>query len=96
MPASITLIDNEALQQRQTRIISDVLRDVPGVAVSRTGAIGGLTQIRLRGSEGNHVLVLVDGIKVADPYYGGPEDFAQSWADVESAAQALVARLLNR
>ena len=40
LPASVTLIDNDALQQRQTRIVSDVLRDVPGVAVSRTGAVG--------------------------------------------------------
>ena len=36
-----------------------------------------------------------EGQAVADPYYGGPEDFAQSWADVDGAAQALVARLLN-
>lgn len=70
LPASATVIDAEALDQRQTRIVSDVLRDVPGVAVSRIGAIGGQTQLRIRGSEANHVLVLIDGIEVADPYYG--------------------------
>lgn len=70
LPASATVIDAQQLEQRQTRIVSDVLRDVPGVAVNRVGAIGGQTQIRIRGSESNHVLVLIDGIEAADPYYG--------------------------
>jgi protein-tyrosine phosphatase len=34
-----------------------------------------------------------EGQSVADPYYGGPEDFAQTWDEVSEAAQALVARL---
>lgn len=34
-----------------------------------------------------------EGQSVADPYYGGPEDFAQSWNEVTEAAKALVARL---
>jgi len=33
------------------------------------------------------------GQSVADPYYGGPEDFAASWAEVSAAAEALVTRL---
>ena len=65
--ASVTVIDPRALEQRQTRVLSDVLRDVPGVAVSRTGAIGGMTQIRIRGAEANQTLVLIDGIEVSDP-----------------------------
>ena len=38
---SVTVLDSQALTDRQTRVVSDVLRDVPGAAVSRTGAIGG-------------------------------------------------------
>ncbi len=67
--ASVTVIDDAALQQRQTVVVSDVLRDVPGVAVSRTGGVGSLTQVRIRGTEGNHTLVLVDGIKASDPFF---------------------------
>ena len=55
--ASVTMLDDGALQDRQTRIVSDVLRDVPGVAVSRTGAVGGFTLLRLRGAEANQPLV---------------------------------------
>ncbi|MGI9375802.1 MAG: TonB-dependent receptor plug domain-containing protein [Tsuneonella suprasediminis] len=86
--ASVTVLDSEALDQRQTRIVSDILRDVPGVAVNRTGAVGGLTQLRLRGSEGNHVLVLIDGIKASDPYYG-EFDFATLIADPEARVEVL-------
>jgi vitamin B12 transporter len=68
--SSVTVIDPQQIEDRETRIVSDVLRDVPGVAVNRRGAIGGLTQVRIRGTEGNHVLVFVDGIKASDPYQG--------------------------
>lgn len=64
---SVSVISAETLDQRQTRDIADVLRDVPGVAVA---GVAGQTQIRLRGSEANHVLVLVDGIEVSDPFAG--------------------------
>lgn len=64
---SALVITADQLAQRQTRDIADVLRDVPGVAVA---GVAGQTQIRLRGSEANHVLVLVDGIEVSDPFAG--------------------------
>lgn len=86
--SSITVLDSEALESRQTRILSDILRDVPGVAVNRTGAIGGLTQIRIRGSEGDHVLVFIDGIKASDPYYGA-YDFGNLIADESARVEVL-------
>ena len=67
--SSVTVLSNQDLQDRQTRVISDVLRDVPGVAVNRSGAIGDLTDVRIRGSEANQVLVFIDGIKADDPYF---------------------------
>jgi len=64
---SFTILDAGRIEERQTRDIADILRDVPGVAVA---GVAGQTQIRLRGSEANHVLVLVDGIEVSDPFAG--------------------------
>lgn len=64
---SVSVITAEQFEARQTRDIADILRDVPGVSVA---GIAGQTQIRLRGSEANHVLVLVDGIEVSDPFAG--------------------------
>ncbi len=86
--ASVTVLDAAALDQRQTRIVSDILRDVPGIAVSRVGAIGGLTQVRIRGSESNHVLVLIDGIKASDPY-DGEFDFGTLIADEAAKVEVL-------
>lgn len=78
--SSVSVLEAEDLEQRQTRLISDVLRDIPGFAVSRTGTVGGLTQVRVRGTEGNHVLMLIDGMEAADPYQG-EFDFATLIAD---------------
>jgi vitamin B12 transporter len=86
--ASVTVIDDAALQQRQTVVVSDVLRDVPGVAVSRTGAVGGMTQVRIRGAEGNQTLTLVDGIKVSDPFFD-EFDFGTIIADPDAKIEVL-------
>jgi vitamin B12 transporter len=86
--SSVTVIDAQDLRDRQTRILSDVLRDVPGVAVSRLGAVGGQTQVRIRGAEGNHTLVFIDGIKASDPY-DGEYDFATLLADESARVEVL-------
>jgi vitamin B12 transporter len=86
--ASVTVIDDQALQQRQTVVVSDVLRDVPGVAVSRTGAVGGMTQVRIRGAEGNQTLTLIDGIKASDPFFD-EFDFGTLIADPDAKIEVL-------
>lgn len=61
-----TVITARDLEQRQVKTVADALRQVPGVHVSRTGGIGGTTAIRIRGAEANHVLVLIDGVEMAN------------------------------
>ena len=67
-PASV--ITESEIAARGQQYISDLLRSLPGVAVNSSGPAGGLTQIRVRGSEANHVLVLIDGVEVANPSSG--------------------------
>ncbi|MEM7121490.1 MAG: TonB-dependent receptor [Pseudomonadota bacterium] len=74
--SAVTVITEEELEDRQIRIVSDVLRDVPGLAVSRTGPQGAFTQVRIRGAEGNQTLVLIDGIEANNPAGGSEFDFA--------------------
>lgn len=82
--SALTVITADELKQRQTQVLSDVLREVPGVAVNRTGPMGTLTQVRIRGAEGNQTLVLIDGIEVNDPASGSEYDFANLLAgDIE-------------
>lgn len=67
---AVTIIDADELKHKAPLVVSDILRDVPGLAVSRSGVLGSTTQIRVRGAEGNHLLVLVDGVEINDPSQG--------------------------
>ncbi len=74
--SSFTLIDQADLNDRNAAFVPDILREVPGVAVNRGGPVGSLTQVRMRGAEGNHTLVLIDGIEANDPAFGSEFNFA--------------------
>ncbi|MDG4577370.1 MAG: TonB-dependent receptor [Defluviicoccus sp.] len=82
--SAVTIITEQELQQQQTSFVSDILRDVPGVAVNRSGTFGTLTQVRIRGAESNHTLVIIDGVEVNDPGGGNEFDFGDLLAsDIE-------------
>lgn len=66
----VSLISEAEISARGNTYISDLLRTIPGASINRSGPAGSLTQLRLRGSEGNHVLVLVDGVEVSNPNTG--------------------------
>lgn len=68
--SAVTIISRDDIERRQARYVSDLLRSVPGFAVSHTGVAGSQTQVRVRGSEANHVLVLIDGVRANDPATG--------------------------
>ncbi len=74
--SAFTSISAQELENRQIRLVSDVLRSVPSVAVSRSGSVGSLTQIRVRGAEANQLLVVLDGIELNDPAFGSEFDFS--------------------
>ncbi|WP_432349489.1 TonB-dependent receptor (plasmid) [Shinella yambaruensis] len=77
---AVTVITGEQIEKNQVRYVADALRLVPGFAVSRTGSFGGLTQVRVRGAEGNHVLVMIDGVE-ANNNDQGEFDFGSLIAD---------------
>ena len=68
VPASI--LTEAEIAARGQQYVADLLRALPGIAVSQSGSGGGLIQIRVRGAEANQVLVLIDGIEVANPSSG--------------------------
>ena len=65
--ASVTVIDEEEIESVQGGDITRVLARSPGLAISRNGPLGAFTGVRLRGGESEQLLVLVDGVRVADP-----------------------------
>ncbi len=63
---SNTVLKGDDLRARGFTNVADALRMVPGVTVMSTGGGGGLTQIRIRGGETNHLQVLIDDVPVAN------------------------------
>ncbi|MFK7831505.1 MAG: TonB-dependent receptor plug domain-containing protein [Congregibacter sp.] len=74
--SSVTVLDADFLAKRQTAALGEMLRTVPGVAMSRSGGFGSVSQLRMRGSEANHTLVFIDGIRANDPAQSGEFNFA--------------------
>jgi len=64
---SVTVVTSEQIQQMQRRSAPEILQTVPGLNVVQTGGPGGLTAVFMRGTNANHVKVLIDGIDVNDP-----------------------------
>jgi vitamin B12 transporter len=82
--SALTVITAKDIEQKQVKFVSDVLRDVPGVAVNRSGTFGTQTQVRIRGAEANQTLVLIDGVEMNDPAGGSEFDFSTLLAaDIE-------------
>jgi vitamin B12 transporter len=75
--SSVTVITAEEIQQKQLRTVPDALKEVPGLDVVQTGGPGGQTSVFIRGTNANHVKVLIDGIEAGDPSVNnGAFDFA--------------------
>ena len=71
LTAPVTVLTEMEIRNRNQAYITDLLRTVPGLAVSQSGGGGSLTNLRLRGSEANHTLILIDGVEVNNPTDGG-------------------------
>lgn len=63
--ASISVIDRSQIDASAARDVADLLRLQAGVDIARTGGPGSQTTLFLRGTNNNHVLVLIDGVRVA-------------------------------
>ncbi|MFZ2490988.1 MAG: TonB-dependent receptor, partial [Thermoanaerobaculia bacterium] len=61
----------------------DVLREVPGLTLSRSGSAGRATSLFTRGSNSTHTLVLWNGIELTNPYFAGYDWGRFSTAGVE-------------
>ncbi|HMB74392.1 MAG TPA: TonB-dependent receptor [Gammaproteobacteria bacterium] len=74
--SAVSILSGTEIRRDARAGVGDILRSMPGIALSRSGGFGALTQLRMRGGEANHVAVFVDGIRVNDPSQSGEFDFA--------------------
>ena len=73
----LNILNKETIVNSRAIFIPEILKRIPGVAISRSGPIGTARQARIRGAEANHVLVLIDGIEANDLAAGSEFDFSQ-------------------
>lgn len=66
IPAGVTVIDRQTIDERGYTTLTDALSAVPGVRVSQSGGPGGNASVFVRGTDSNHVLVLRDGMPLND------------------------------
>jgi vitamin B12 transporter len=85
---SLTIITREQIDTLAAASGPDLLRQVPGLQVDQMGGPGGLSSVYIRGSDSNHVLVLIDGVRVNDPTNSRGGGF-----DISSLDPALVERI---
>lgn len=60
----VTVIDREEIERAGAGSITDLLRAQPGVQINANGGAGTGSSVYLRGTNADHVVVLVDGLRI--------------------------------
>ena len=68
--SSVTVIDRAEIERSQSASMAELLGRQPGVEFTRNGGLGTNSSIYMRGTESDHVLVLVDGVEVGSATSG--------------------------
>ena len=65
--SSVTVIDSQEIARQNKSSVTELLSDVPGLSIVNSGGAGQSTRLFMRGTNSNHVLVMIDGVVVNDP-----------------------------
>ena len=68
--AAVSVISRADIEQSVAEDLFELLRLQPGIDIVRTGGPGAQTSVFMRGSNSNHVLVLIDGVRVGSANTG--------------------------
>lgn len=74
--ASVMVITHQQIQRSQATSIVELLQGTAGIAFANSGGLGKNSSLFLRGTESDHVAVLIDGIKIGSAT-SGQAAFAQ-------------------
>ena len=72
--ATIGVLNRDEIEERHALSTIDLLRTIPGVVAVRSGGVGNLTGVFVRGGESTYNKVLLDGMPLNEP--GGAFNFA--------------------
>jgi vitamin B12 transporter len=68
--AATTVITRADIEARQARSMEDLLQGVGGMSIGNSGGPGKLTSFFVRGADADHLLVLVDGVRIGSATAG--------------------------
>ncbi len=83
--SAVTVITAEELEKKQAVTLEDALKEVPGLYVYSNGNPQNRTRVSLRGQDAQHIVFLVDGVKIenqASSMYSNPYNHLQA-SDIE-------------
>jgi len=69
--ASVTVITRTDIDRFQPHSVDELLTGLAGISISNNGDLGKATIVFVRGTNADHVLVLIDGVKIGAATLGG-------------------------
>ena len=64
--SAVSVITREEIEQAGQVSVAELLRTVPGVSFTGAGGVSSQKDVRIRGTEAQHTMVLIDGIPVSE------------------------------
>ena len=65
--STVSVITGEQIARSAPGSVVDLFDQVPGVSIVESGGVGGSAMVSIRGTEAQHTLVLIDGVRANDP-----------------------------
>lgn len=85
VPATVSVIDETAIEHDLTQNIKDLIRYEPGVSVPASPARFGNSGYNIRGVEGNRVLIQIDGVRIPETFsFGSFSNAGRDLVDLDS------------
>ena len=94
-PGTVSVIDDDTIQERLVRDFADLVKYEPGVYVESNVTRLGLNGFNIRGIGGNRVLTQVDGVQTAEQFAFGPFSVHQAGLDVDALKSVEIVRSAN-
>ncbi len=92
VPARISVIDQETIEQSPIADLGQLLRREAGLNIIQSGGVGQLTSAFIRGTNSTHALFLKDGASLNTALDGGA---SIPYIDLSDAAQIEILKVLH-
>ena len=70
-PTAVTVVTRDEIDDAGSASVAEMLRRIPGLTVVGSGDQGKLTSVFTRGTGSNQTLVMLDGVRLNSPFFGG-------------------------